>query len=287
MAIDTFSQPSPHHQNFVWHSAANDSSFSVSFPQASDMEMILIGAELYQGMEEHDRLVLHFKGHPLLKKQALVSGDPVVFVFRSGKTTSTWNGYIHHVKQDNTHQSGNTDIVCVGASWVLKDTDQQVYTNCTADQAIMKIAAKHGMSAITQRHPRVRDSIVQAGQSDWQMCRRIANQTGFALRTENTTIFFISKEKIFQNKKITAPYFKYVDDQNGGVVTRELRMTGTILEFKPIISDQAPEFGIRVDRVVSGVDKKTGAVIKTVHPHKGPTPTNPGVVIPNEGYFLK
>jgi hypothetical protein len=230
---------------------------------------------------------LHYKGKPVNRKQALVSGDPIIFTYRSGKLKSTWHGYIHHVSQDNSWQGGNTDIVCVGASWVLKNTDQKIYKNVTSDQVISKIAKKHSMQAVTQRDPRVRDQIAQSGQSDWQLCRSLAKQTGFALLTENTTITFVSKDKIYQSKKMSAPYFNYVDDEVGGVVPRELRMTGTILAFEPMISDQAPEMGLRIDRVVSGINNKTTSVVKTTHPHVAPKKGNPGVVIPSKAYFAK
>jgi hypothetical protein len=277
----------PAQRNFVWGSNAKDSDFSASFPKASDMDLILIGAELYQDPEEHDRLVLHYKGKPENRKNSIVSGDPIVFKYRSGKLTSTWNGYVHHVRQNNSFQGGNTDIVCVGASWVLKNTDQKVYKNVTSDQVISKIAKKNSMSAVVQRDPRVRDQISQSGQSDWQLCRSLAKQAGFALLAENTNIIFVSKEKIYQSKKNSAPYFNYVDDEYGGVVPREVRMTGTILSFEPIISDQAPEMGTRIDRVVSGVNNKTSTVVKTTHPHTAPKKGNPGVVIPNKSFFAK
>lgn len=275
----------PAQKNFVWSSNAKDSEFAASFPKAADMDLILVGAELYQDPEKHDRLVLHYKGTPAKRKNATVSGDPVIFTYRSGKLKSTWNGYIHHVSQDNSHQGGNTDIVCVGASWVLKNTDQKVYKDVTADQVISKIAKKHNMAAVIQRDPRVRSQVSQSGQSDWQLCRSLAKQTGFALLAENTTIIFVSKDKIYQSKKNSAPYFNYIDDEVGGVVPASLRATGTILSFEPIISDQAPENGARIDRVVSGINNNTGAVVKATHVHTKPTKGNSGVVIPNKAYF--
>lgn len=274
----------PAHRNFVWHSSANNSSFSVSFPKAPDMNLTLMGAELYQDIEEHDRLVLHFKGHPTIKKQSLISGDPVEFIFKSDKLKTTWHGYIHHIEQPNTWQGGNTDIVCVSASWVLKDTDQKIYKNVTADQVVSKIAKSMGMSAVTQRHPRLRKSVAQAGQSFWQVLRSLAKQTGFALLVENTTITFVSKDKIFQSKKKSAPYFRYVHDEIDGVSPRELKLTGTVLEFSPIISDHAPEMGVRVDRVMSGTSSQTKTTIKTTHVSTKKN-VHTGVVVPNEKYF--
>lgn len=277
----------PDQKNFVWQSNAKDSDFTASFPKAPDMELILIGAELHQDPDEHDRLVLNYKGKPANRKDSIVSGDPVIFTYRSGKLKSTWNGYVHHVRQDHSQKGGNTDIVCVGASWVLKNTDQKIYKNVTADQVISKIAKKHSMAAVTQRDPRVRAQISQSGQSDWQLCRSLAKQTGFALLAENTTIIFVSKNKIYQSKKNSAPYFNYVDNEIGGVVPASLRMTGTILAFEPIISDQAPEAGRRIDRVVSGVNTNTGAVVKATHAHTAPKKGNSGVVIPNQAYFAQ
>lgn len=275
----------PAQQNFVWNSDASDSSFSVSFPKAPDMELILAGAELHQYPEEHDRLVLHFKGHPNIKKSALVSGDPVEFTFRSGKITSKWVGHVDHIEQPNTFQGGNTDVWCVGASWDLKNSSQKVHRNVTADQVVTYIARQNGKQAITQRHPRVRDTISQSGQSYWKFLVSLAKTTGFVLRAENATILFMSKDKIYQTKKGSAPYFNYITSDVDGVTPRELRMTGTILSFNPAISDQSPEKSVRVDRVITGLNANTGTVLKTTHPAKKKATTNLGIVIPNESYF--
>lgn len=272
-------------RNFVWKDETSQSSFSVSFPKAPDMDLILIGAELHQDMGAHDRLVLHFKGHPFIKRSPIVSGDPVQFIFTSIKQKSTWHGYIHHIAQINTHQGGNTDVICVGASWVLKDTGQKIYTNTTSDAVVSAIAKKFGFEAVTQRDPRTKDSIVQAGQSHWELMKRLATQNGNAFRCENTTLIFVSKDKIYQDKLNSAAYFYYVDSPDDGVIPREVRMTGTILSFSPVISDQSPEMGVRVDRVITGVNHGTGVVIKTTHPHKPPTSSPSGAVIPSNEYF--
>ncbi|CAB4122170.1 Phage late control gene D protein (GPD) [uncultured Caudovirales phage] len=270
---------------FMWQSATQDSSFTVEFPKSSDMDMVLISAELMQTIEEHDILHLWFKGHPMNKREAIVSGDPITFTFRSEKITSVWNGYVYRVDQPNTWQGGNTEMICIGASYVLKESDQKIYSNVTADQVIERIAKKYGMSAITQRHPRVRDSVVQAGQSDWQLCKRLAKQTGFTLRAENTTIFFVSKDKIQSGKRESAPYFFYVTDETDGIVPRESRLSGTILSFTPHVSDSTPEAGVRVDRVITGVHSKNSTVIKAKHKHVAPSVVTKGVVVPNSGFF--
>lgn len=270
---------------FIWQSSTIDSSFSVSFPKATDMEMTLVSADLMQTMAEHDLLSLWFKGHPSNKKEAIVSGDPIIFTFRSGKITSTWYGYVYKIKQPNTWQGGNTEMLCVGASYVLKDSDQKIHTNVTADQVVERIAKKNGMAATTQRHPRVRNSIVQAGQSDWQVCKTLAKQTGFALRAENTNLIFVSKDKIFSSKKNSAPYFYYVNSEDDGIVPREARLTGSVISFTPHISDNTPEAGVRVDRVITGMHTDNSKIIKAKHPNKPPAISTKGVVVPSKEFF--
>jgi hypothetical protein len=273
---------------FVWQSSNSFVDFSVTFPKAKNFDLLLVGAELYQVGSEHDMLILHFKGNPDPKQNAILSKDPVIFNFRSQKLKSTWNGYVTQVRQTNTVVGGNTDIVCIGPSFYLKDTSQKIYKNVTADQVVSRIATKHSMQAVTQRHPRVKSSIVQAGQSDWQLLRRLAKSTGFILRCENSSILFVSADKIYKDKKASAPYFHYVgNDDNTGSTTKELRMIGSCFAFKPIVSDSSPDTGVRVDRVITGMHAQTGSVLSTTHKHKSKVTGNAGVVVPSEEYFLQ
>lgn len=272
---------------FVWQSSGALVDFSVSFPKAKDLDILLIGAELYQVGSEHDMLILHFKGNPDPKQNAILSKDPVIFNFRSQKLKSTWNGYVTQIEQSNTIDGGNTDIICVGPSFYLKETSQKIYKNLTADQVVSRIATKHNLQAVTQRHPRVKTSIVQAGQSDWQLLRRLAKSTGFVLRCENTSLLFVSVDKIYKDKKQSAPYFYYAgDDDNSGATTREVRMLGTCFGFNPIVSDSSPDTGVRVDRVITGMHTQNGSVLNTKHKHKSKLTGNAGVVVPSEEYFL-
>lgn len=261
--------------------------YDVSFPKTPDLadDMGLVGAEIYQVIEEHDRLVLHFKGRPSNKDTVLSYGDPVIFEYQSGKTIYKFNGTIYQIDPKNTPQANNLDVICLSASEDLKNTDQEIYTNVTADQVVAKIAAKKNMKPITQRHPRVRKSIAQAGQSYWQLLRRLAKQTGFALRAENTNLIFMSKDKIFQTKKKFAPYFSYEDAEVNGTVTKSRRLFGTIVEFYPRVSDNSAELGAKVDRVITGSNQKTGESIETVHPPKEYDRESKGVVVPGEDYF--
>jgi hypothetical protein len=280
MSNEVFNSRGAQH-DFVWEGAARSSQFGVKFPNTPAIELILIGAELFQTVNSHDVLVLQFKGKPFLDSTRIVSGDPVVFTWSTGPNESSFNGYVYDLDPETGTSTNNTTITCVAASYVLKNTDQQIYKNATADSVVAKICKKHGLNTITERHPRIREQVVQAGQSDWQMLQRLAKQCGFALRAENTTIYFLSKNKIYGDKKASAPYFKYNDG-----VTKAQRMYGTCFMFKPELSDESPDRAVIVDRVVSGFSVNTGDVIATTHQTKDHTISVNGSVIPSEDYFL-
>lgn len=272
-------------RNYVYESTANYSTYKVELPKTPDLEMLLIGAELYQDTEQHDRLVLHFKGKPFNDDTVIKSEDPVRFTFTTDRIKQEFVGYVYAIDPKDDLDSNNTDIICISASHVLKNTDQKIYKNVTADQVVKKIAEKTGMKAVTQRHPRVRKTIVQAGQTDWQLLRRLAKQTGFALRSEGTTIYFVSKNKIFTKSKQSAPYFEYIDSEMGGTSVKYNRSYGTIISFKPEISDTAPEMGAKVDRIITGYNERTGTIIATLHKLKDFNFEDKGIVVPSEEFF--
>lgn len=266
-------------ENYMWE-ASRWANYSVEFPKLKSIELILISANLYQEVEAHDVLVLSFKGKPFEDGTIIVSGDPVRFKYSSGSNKSIFEGYVHTVDPVSTIDTHVTKVICVSASYVLKNSDQTIFKNVTADAVVAKIVKKHGMTSVSQRHPRVRETVVQAGQTDWQLLRRLAKQTGFALRAENTSVIFMSKNKIFDSKKKQAPYFKYEDGP-----TKANRTYGTCFAFNPYVSDEAPEQGTRVDRVITGLSTATGAVIETTHSIKDFGSQNLGIVVPNEDYF--
>lgn len=272
-------------RNYVYESTAQYSKYSVDFPKTPGLEMILVGAELYQDIEQHDRLVLHFKGKPFKPDTTIKSEDPVIFKYTTDRVTTEFLGYVYNVEPKDDLDSNNTDVVCLGAAYLSKDTDQKIYKNVTADQVVDKIAKKYGMKAVTQRHPRVRKTIVQGGQSDWQLLRRLAKQTGFALFVEGTTIYFVSKNKIASKSKPGAKYFQYIDSDIGGASVKYNRSYGTILSFNSEISDYAPETGAKVDRVITGYNENTKSIIETKHKLKDFNFEDKGVVVPNEAFF--
>lgn len=255
---------------------------NVIFPKVPNFPLVLVRAYLTQELDAHEILTLTFSGKVNDPAAGVVSGDPITFTWSSGLSTSTFVGYVHSIKPTTVGEN-LTEIYCVSPSYLLKNTDQTIYKNVTADAVVSKIASKYGLKAVTQRHPRVFSSIVQAGQSDWQLLRSLAKQTGFALKTEKTTIYFMSKDKLSSSSKLSAPYF-YAQD-----IARTSRVAsymGTVHDFKPVVSDEAPDmFGATVDRVVNGIHETNSTPISTTHSSKPGAKQTLGAVVPSQAYL--
>ena len=255
---------------------------NVLFINTPDFPLFLITATLEQKTNTHELLTLTFGGKLTSDTSTVVSGDPVQFTWASEFGASVFVGYVHSIKPTDIN-ANVTEIYCVSPSYLLKNTDQKVYKNVTADAVVSKIAKKYGLKAVTQRHPRVFPSLVNAGQSEWQFLRQLANLTGFLLKTEGTTIYFMSKSKLETASKKGAPYF-YKETHNPG--SRFASSFGTIVSFTSTLSDDAPDmFGATVDRVVSGIHRTTDSLISSTHTTKVGAKTTKGVVTPSDAYL--
>jgi len=255
---------------------------SVEFPKSPGFKLLLLSAELRQTLNNHDILDLKFSKKIESDNVSVASFDPVIFTWTSGSEKSVFTGHVHHISPIITTDN-ITNITCISSSYVFKNTDQKIYKNVTADQVIEKIANKYGYKTVTQRHPKVWKTIVQAGQSDWQIMRRLAFETGFNLKVENTTVYFLSKDKMTNSNKASAPYF-YAE--NHEPTNRLVGNLGTVIDFDPLISDDSPDItGVAVDRVVSGIHQITNETISTTHETNVGSKNTLGVVVPNREFF--
>ena len=284
---------------YIWTSQVYDAEFVVEFPKSPNLELMCVGASLKQVAEGHDILLLRFKGNFFKKETQIAYKDPVTFTYKSGKSKSKFVGTVNRVKQTGTLKGvQETFVECVSASAVLKETSQKIYTNVTADQVVTKIAASVGMRAVCQRDPRLQSTIAHTGQTYWQFLRHLAKITGFALRAENTTLVFCSKDKITSSKKAGCPYFLYVDTKDKSPLSPMIRAMGSVISYRPITSDASPELGSMVDRVITGQNKTSGKAVKATHAKstkkastktkvkKAQAASKKSAVKPSKDYFL-
>lgn len=219
-------------------------SWKVGFPNSPDFSMFLHYAEVHQTQEQHDVLVLSFKGsierHSTKKVK---SGDPVQFIWATGENlTQEFVGFVHTIEKNVTANNTFTKIICMNNSELLKESSKQVHRPQTADKIIYSIARKTGFYADVSKHSLINESIAQAGQSHWQLMRQLASKTGFALRASNTTVTFKPKEHIINEKYRHAPVFRHYVKGPRGLVGHQ-----TLLTFTAQDSTKTPEYGSQGD----------------------------------------
>jgi hypothetical protein len=167
----------------------------------------------------------------------------------------TLYGYINNIQ--NTQQEGKnfTKIGFMGASYVLKQASQKIYLNVTADQVVAEIANKYNFAYKVTPHPRVYPQIAQAGMTDWELMLKLAKESGYFLRVENTEIYFQPFDQDFNDLHNQTLSFQKAD---GG-----FKPINPIYSFKPIIGETINSGNFEKASVsVAGVDPNTGSYFK-------------------------
>jgi len=139
---------------------------------------------------------------------------------------------------------------------------------------VRQIAAEHGLLAVTEPHPRIYETIPQPTISDWALLCRLAKETGYVLRADQTRIYFLSRATFeSQNKPMAQVLTMTAGYANG------LSAATTVFDFDPILADYFPEKGI----------SNTRKSVKAVDPNSGQTVQVDGGLATNQapGIFTK
>jgi phage protein D len=221
----------------------------VNFPNTTVGPSHVYSLHFYQTRYEHEIAILQFRDWGI-RYDVVESGSPVQVTLSTVGSSRIFKGYVHHVNVDRTTGSFLTEVVVIGASMVMKNESQYVYKGLSADAIIQKIAKKYKFVAFTIGHPRIYPQVSQAGHTDWELMVRLAKQSGYSLRAENTEIYFQPLLYEYTSKRSEAPYFvmREANDPNGS----------TMYSFEPTIGESINYDGDMKSAIaVSGLDTGT------------------------------
>jgi len=222
---------------------------SVSFPDTTLAPLHVYAMSFYQNKYEHEVASITFRDWAV-QYDVVGSGSPITFTLNDNGKARTFYGYVHSVLVDRTPGSFLTEVVAVSASMVMKNESQTVYTELSADAVVQKIAKKHNFVAFTVPHPRIYPQIAQAGHTDWELLVRLAKQSGYSLRTENTELYFQPMLYDYENKRAEAPIFVMRDPNSSS--------GSTIYSFNPATSEALTYDGdMKAAVAISGLDAST------------------------------
>lgn len=218
----------------------------VEFPETDAPPKVVYSAVIKSERYNHESASIYFRDWGI-EYESIVPGTPVRIVF-GARLKREFHGYVHHINVDMTPGKNFTEVFIVGASMVMKQPRQAVYTDITADVVIDKIAKQYRFASLSVPHPRKYEQIAQTGQSDWSFMVELAKQCGYSLRAENTELYFQPMLYEFTNSRYTAPYFimRHANHPAGS----------TIYSFNPLVGESIPFPDAKKGAVaVGGVDK--------------------------------
>jgi len=222
----------------------------VDFPNTSLGPTMVYNLTLYQNRYEHEVAIIQFRDWNV-SYDAVQAGSPISFTISSIGNTRTFYGYVHHINLNRDTGTSVTEVTAISASFVMKNQYQQVYKGLSADAIVQQIAKRNNFVCFSVPHPRIYPQVSQAGHSDWEMCVRLAKQSGYTLRTQNTELYFQPMLYDYTNLRSNAPVFtmREANDPNGS----------TLYSFVPTISESMEYSpGERKAAVaVSGLDHNT------------------------------
>lgn len=185
--------------------------FRVRFPltDVSNYDVVYGGVEIHQRIRQHDTASIRIRSRSINATQAVTSGAPVhITYWGSEGGTGSFVGYVTNIRNMDRDDQGRyvRDVVCVSASRELRRTGFQTYENKTSSEIVQKIAKDLRFNAVIKQHPLRRATIVQDGETYWELMTRLAKRSGYILRVEETTIFFQPLRDMVKTYMSRSPY---------------------------------------------------------------------------------
>ena len=234
---------------------------SVKFPASDEHPNVVYSANIHQDRFKHEMAHLVFKDWNV-KYDNVTSNSPVLITFRGTHVAREFYGYVETVKPVLTAGKNFTEVSVIGASSLMRQQEQTVYKNITADQVAKKIAAKYGFVCYAVPHPRVYEQIAQAGRSDWELLKKLAKQCGYSLRAQNTELYF---------QPMLEDYTKYRSEARVFTLRPPEDITGTtIYSFTPTVGESLQyDEDMKAAVAVSGSEPVSkGSIRKTADRNK-------------------
>jgi len=223
---------------------------SISFPTLTQQPKRVYRATLYQEVFAHDYATIELRDWNV--DPLNIKPGTLMILNIKGKD---YHGYVHDLQNEQTTAKNFTQIGFIGASYVMKQSSQKIYRDMSSDQIVAEIAKAHGFAYKVTPHPRIYPQVAQAGLTDWDLMVRLAKESGYFLRAENTEIYFQPLTEDFTNLITESLTFQKGD---GGFKPRN-----PIYSFKPLISETLSHFGFKKAATsVGGVDPITGQEFK-------------------------
>lgn len=261
------------------------SGYSVTFPTLPSLNTALLPPAkitITQKMKSHDIAVLQYGTQNERLLDTLTTGIPVTFTWNKGSDKGTFTGYVSHVTSElSVAPKKVMEVVCIGASFVLKERKIRTFRNKTITQVAQQIAREKNLKFVGEPHSRIFPQLTIANQSYWEWLHEQATRIGYAMYVENTTLYFRPLDKIIDEGSGTAPVMATFGRD---VPTEVLDSDRTLDYIKAMKGEYIDGLELRNTKTVSGVDPVTS---KPVTSTKAPTKVGKKLRSGNNAVFFE
>ena len=232
----------------------------LSFPTMPSLTMQPRRVDLYQKQYTHDIMVLEFPSDSTLWFDTLKTGVPVQFSWRQDTQYKNWIGYVSSISKVNAPQRTNLmQIVCVGATFVLKDRATRVFRDATVPEAISKIAREYGFNVIADNHPQRFSQLAVTGSSYWEWINEQARRIGYGVIVDGMDFLLKPLDKLIDITFSSAPVLSL---GNSSAPFNTDYLDRTLDEFRITYGDNVEDSKeFRTVKNVGGVDPISGKVL--------------------------
>jgi phage protein D len=244
-------------------------SFKVTYPDFPSITSLPRSITLHQEMGKHDIVEIKYRSVTTSLYKSIKTGVPVEITWKNDKVSGIFRGYTNVVsfpiKQD---QYRELKIICVGASYPLKEQSSKVWINKTAPEIAIDIARKFKLKPVVTSHPTRFTQQSLAGQSYWEKLNELANQIGYGMQVSGTELHFHPIDKMINQFMTVIPVMSFKDLLTS---PSNYYSAPTLDVFESRIGDyiENPDEYNRTRNTVSGVDPVTGKVYSsTTSPNK-------------------
>jgi len=174
--------------------------------------------EIHQQINEHDTAVIRISSTKLDWIKSMRPGTPITVTYwGTPSTRAGWReglnfrvnifyGYVNSVRLiSDAEGTYIRELICVAASRVFRKTEQRTFTDMSAAEIVKQIGAQFNFRVVTEQHGLRKGTVIQSGESNWKLMTRLAKQTGYTLRVEATTIYFLPIRSMIVGKIYNRP----------------------------------------------------------------------------------
>lgn len=227
-------------------------------PGGSNLSKTVTFMKIYQAEQQHDMAIATVRGEDASLPE-FKTGTPCLIKYGwMPNQIETFYGYINHTSPpyhrvvNMAPSSVFMDVVCLSASFVLKDAFTQWWSNVQASSVVAAVATNNMFSSLVENDDPVWPRIANPGNSAWTFLVGQARRLGWLLACNKTNLRFLSSDRaIFQGSPSMATFWSRDAAPN---INYETINTFTVLQGETL---QEPGH-TRANRVLSGLDLSTG-----------------------------